>query len=415
LPDVGSIHVRSNQHNHQYNQPNLNLSLRQFTQTSIMQSGLSQPKSTQLNSTHFKSARKYVMNNEQLSRVVINGYKSIVDCDLTLGNLNVLIGPNGAGKSNFIGFFTLVQQIQQGNLQRTVSKQGGPDSLLHFGRKKTAALDGQFFFANNDSRYDFSLAATSDNRMMFDDENRWSNLNTIAKHSPLGSGHFETTSTSQKAHCKWRIYHFHDTSESARVLQLHPLNDNAYLRPDASNLAAYLYYLEQQQPISFKKITKVVQLVAPFFGGFALRPSPLNPNQIELEWTEHGEDFPFKAHHLSDGTLRFICLATVLMQPTALQPETILIDEPELGLHPYAITILASLLRSVSSQKQIIICTQSPDLVSEFDAENIIVVNRKGSQSVLSRLNVGQLSPWLEEYSLGELWQKNILGGRPSR
>ncbi|PCK09728.1 MAG: chromosome segregation protein SMC [Alteromonadaceae bacterium] len=361
------------------------------------------------------------MNSEQLSRIVLTGYKSIAKCDLNLNELNVLIGPNGAGKSNFIGFFRLIQQLLDGELQAYVSKQGGPDSLLHFGRKRTEQLSAALFFGNN--AYKFSLEPTSDNRMMFAGESFWWNVSGDWK---VGSGHFETKVEEKKEATqiydftvpvmkRWRVYHFHDTGESALVKQQHGINDNVYLRPDARNLAAYLYLLKQQQPSSYKKIVKTVKLVAPFFGDFSLRPVPINAEQIELEWTEKGQDIPFKAHHLSDGTLRFICLATVLLQPPENQPETILIDEPELGLHPYAITVLASLIKSVSKSKQVIVSTQSVDLLSEFEAQDLIVVDRKNNQSELRRLKPRELDNWLEDYTLGELWKKNVLGGRPAR
>jgi predicted ATPase len=155
--------------------------------------------------------------------------------------------------------------------------------------------------------------------------------------------------------------------------------------------------------------------VAPFFGRFHLRPSPENKETIELEWSEQGQDVPFKAHQLSDGTLRFICLASVFLQPEPFQPETILVDEPELGLHPYAVTTLASLIRSVSTTKQVIVSTQSVELLNEFDVEDVVVVDRINGRSEFSRLQPERLNSWLEEYSLGELWKKNLLGGRPSR
>jgi predicted ATPase len=103
-----------------------------------------------------------------------------------------------------------------------------------------------------------------------------------------------------------------------------------------------------------------------------------------------------------------------LVQPADQQAETIIIDEPELGLHPYAITVLAGLLKSASKEKQIIVSTQSVDLLSEFSPEDVIVVDRNGNKSILSRLDSSTLQDWLEEYSLGELWKKNLLGGRPS-
>lgn len=359
------------------------------------------------------------MNPNQLSRIVLHGFKSIRECDLELRELNVLIGPNGAGKSNFISFFRLIQQMLEGNLQAYVSKQGGPDALLHFGRKKTEKLSAELYFGNNG--YLFSLEPTKDNRMMFAKESLWWN---VTGEKRVGAGHFESVAESHKSGIKqytipamksWRVYHFHDTSDSAMVKQRHGINDNAYLRQDARNLAAFLHLLRSSHESHYQRIVKTVRLVAPFFGDFYLRPQPDNTDQIELEWTEKGEDIPFKAHLLSDGTLRFICLATVLMQPENLQPETILIDEPELGLHPFAIHLLASMLRSASKERQVIVSTQSTDLLNEFEAEDVIVADRTDGYSYLHRLDTGSLADWLKEYSLSELWQKNILGGRPSR
>lgn len=361
------------------------------------------------------------MNAEQLSRIKLQGYKSIKDCDLELKKLNVLIGANGAGKSNFISFFKLIQQVLEGNLQRFVSKNGGPDSFLHFGRKKTEQLNAEVYFG--EFGYKLSLEPTLDNRMMFANEgffvprkNKWLQ----------GSGHFESSidmeeygnpkeySTAAKMRA-WRVYHFHDTSETALVKQLHAVNDNAFLRPDARNLAAFLFFLQNQHTEAYERIVKTIRLVAPFFGDFRLRRNPDNTDQIELEWSEIGEDFPFKAHQLSDGTLRFICLAVVFLQPLELQPETIIVDEPELGLHPFAISILASLIRSTSKENQVIVSTQSVTLLNEFEPEDIIVTDRKSGASVLRRIGKDELTQWLEEYTLGELWEKNILGGRPAR
>ncbi|BAZ08949.1 hypothetical protein NIES4071_07550 [Calothrix sp. NIES-4071] len=357
------------------------------------------------------------INDKQLSRIVIKSFKSIADCNLSLSRLNVLIGSNGAGKSNFIGFFRMVQQLFDENLQVFVSRQGSSDALLHFGRKTTEQLKFELWFGDN--YYMATLEPTQDNRLMFTKESlRWGLTN-----EELGKGHFETVVRKNVPAAisnhivslitQWRVYHFHDTSDTAYVKQAHNINDNAYLRPDARNLASFLYLLRENYPASYQKIVKTIRLVAPFFGEFYLRPSPQNQDVIELEWFELGQDIPFKAYLLSDGTLRFMCLATVFLQPDILQPETILVDEPELGLHPYAITILASLMRATS--KQVIVSTQSVELLNEFDASDVIVVDRCQGKSSLRRLLTHDLVEWLEDYSLGELWKKNIVGGRPSR
>ncbi|MGL4400848.1 MAG: AAA family ATPase [Luteolibacter sp.] len=361
------------------------------------------------------------MKSEQLSRIKLQGYKSIKECDLELKELNVLIGPNGAGKSNFIGFFKLFQQTLEGNLQRFISKNGGPDSFLHFGRKKTEQLKAEVYFGNNG--YKFILEPTVDNRLMFAEEgfllpgkNVWLR----------GSGHFESSVEMEEFGIpsgdhtiprmrKWRVYHFHDTSETALVKQQCSIHDNLYLRPDARNLAAFLFRLENFHHDSYERIVKTIRLVAPFFGDFRLSPNLDDKGRIELKWSEMGEDVPFQAHYLSDGTLRFICLATVFLAPAEMQPETIIVDEPELGLHPYAIKILASMIRSTSKEKQVIISTQSVTLLNEFEAENLIVCDRKDGSSVLRRLGKDELAEWLKEYTLGELWEKNIMGGRPAR
>src|SRR2546427_3037694 len=156
---------------------------------------------------------------------------------------------------------------------------------------------------------------------------------------------------------------------------------------------------------------ETITQVAPFFNDFALRPDPTPKESIRLEWREKGSDFPFRAAHLSDGTLRFICLATLLLQPTP--PSTVLIDEPELGLHPYAITVLASLLKSASTKTQVIVSTQSVPLVNQLQPEDILVVDRAQGQSTFRHLGSEELKDWLEDYGLGDLWEKNLFGGRP--
>ena len=209
-----------------------------------------------------------------------------------------------------------------------------------------------------------------------------------------------------------RVYHFHDTSDTAKVKRKHPTNDNIKLKPDAENLAAYLRMLSTKYSEEYRRIVETIQLVLPFFDDFVQRED--ESEFIELEWFQIDRpNTPLKAHLLSDGSLRFICLTTLLLQPKALLPDTIIIDEPELGLHPYAISVLADIFKQVSEDKQLIISTQSVELINEMESENIIVVDQNQGKSTFKRFEKEELEEWLEDYSLGELWKRNVLGGRP--
>lgn len=214
---------------------------------------------------------------------------------------------------------------------------------------------------------------------------------------------------------RWRLYHVHDTSPSSPLRKTAKVADNDYLRPDGSNLASFLYRLKETEKYAsaYSLIRKTVQRVAPFFDDFLLKPDNLNSDVIKLAWKHKSSDKYFGASALSDGTLRFIALTTLFLQPLELRPSVILVDEPELGLHPAAITLLAGIMRQTSIETQFIASTQSPLLLDHFDPEDVLVANRVDSATTLTRLSSEPLKDWLTDYSLGQLWEKNELGGRP--
>jgi predicted ATPase len=367
---------------------------------------------------------------ETIKRLTIEGFKSIRKLEnFELSSLNVLIGPNGAGKSNFVGFFRLLRELIEQRLQVTLATvEGGADACLHLGPKITPEFSAKLHFGENG--YDIALVPTPDNRLVFSREIAlWERY--VPVETDLGSGHSEAKLKDKKdkpgrsgapfgvphyvfeAISNWVVYHFHDTSLTAAVRRPRAINDNEFLRASAENLAPFLYRLRRSHPVCYAQIRNVVRLAAPFFDDFKLRPMPATPDMIQLEWQQIGSDYPFRAHQLSDGTLRFMCLAIALLQPN--RPATLLFDEPELGLHPYALTLLANLFRqaSASEQTQIILSTQSATLLGEFDPEHVIVVERTNGESTFRRLEASDLSEWIEDYTLGELWQKNVIGGRP--
>lgn len=348
--------------------------------------------------------------------------------DVELRDLNVLIGANGAGKSNFMEVFRLLENIVHGRLRVYVREMNGANFLLHYGRKVT----GQITLVCNfdDAGYVALLRPDSQDALFFAAEMP-SKLRDVEPPIMLGAevGHQETklltsfqwqkvtndrdivTNRVVQILVSLRAYHFHDTSPEARIKQTQLLGDNADLHADGSNLAPCLYLIRQTHPQHYQQIVKTIRLAAPFFEDFYLRPVPENPDTIRLEWREQGWDTILNANMLSDGTLRFMCLVTLLLQPNL--PSVILIDEPELGLHPYALNLLASLLHSAAAKTQVIITTQSTQLVNQFTPDDIIVVDRIDGATVCNRLSALELAEWLEDYSLGELWEKNVIGGRP--
>jgi len=364
----------------------------------------------------------------QIEYLTIAGFKSIRFLEkFKLRPLNVLIGPNGAGKSNFLSALRFLSEVAGDDFPGYVQKQGTVSTILHGGRKKTPTMEFEVFGQLDGGRcngYRIRLESTNNNRFIFSDEQTWAadSPTTLGTIHQLGRNHEEALIRTYKGPVgdrvrsmmqSWRQYHFHDTSELAPVKQSHSKKDTLRLKANAGNLAAYLGRLHKEFPEDYVQIVESVRLVAPFFGDFVQRNDA--SDTVELEWTQKGDpDTPYGAAALSDGTLRFICLATLLLQPLELLPDTILIDEPELGLHPYAIAVLASMIKQVAEDRQLIVSTQSVELLNAFTPEDVVVVDREGDESTFRRLSSEELAGWLEDYTpLGELWLSNVLGGRP--
>lgn len=363
----------------------------------------------------------------RLNKLKINGYKSIKSLELELKPLNILIGSNGVGKSNFIGFFKFMKKILDKDLQTYTAEQGGANKILHFGSKVTSEIYFALQFIPNG--YKATLLPTANDRFIFKEELTFFFADTIGysggtKAYTLNNNGGENSKLPNRAHTMsseghivryiqdWKVYHFHDTSSTARVKQTCNINDCTVLSPDGANISAFLRCIREQSQKSYEQIVKTIQRVAPFFQDFILEPEVNNNDTIKLKWKHKGTDEYFDANDLSDGTLRFICLTTLLLQPNL--PTIILLDEPELGLHPYALKILAGMFKKISKKTQIIASTQSVTLADNFDIEDIIVANRKDNQSVYERLEKEKYKEWLSEYSLGEIWQKNLIGGVPT-
>ena len=307
-----------------------------------------------------------MVEKRPIDKLTIRGFKSLQDVELELGKLNVLIGPNGGGKSNLVSFFDMLGRMVDEDLQIWTGLQDGADRILTYGSKTTPQLESCIQFGENS--YQFSLSHTVADRFVFQREG----VGMASKHDEpywLGSGHHEARLKSQAglrgrpnqatwcyaAISSWQVYHFHDTGRDARLKKTHGLHNNLALKPDAANLAAYLYKVQHTEPEVYREIVETIQLALPFFHDFVLKPevnSKGNCN-IRLMWRSQHDKEPRLADQLSDGSLRFICLVTALKQFNP--PSTIIFDEPELGLHPYAIHLLGALLRSASKRMQVIV------------------------------------------------------------
>lgn len=362
-----------------------------------------------------------------IEQVIIKNYKSIRDLTLPLNKLNVLIGSNGAGKSNFISFFELTKAIYEQRFGSYTLAKGGIDNLLYRGRKISPSMQGLLDFENTNAFF-YEIKPAQSNKGYIEktgdyfNTNHYSEKKYVKWNLRLWDNAVEESSLIQKP--QWRagylrkylssftIYHFHDTSASSPMRGDCNINDNAYLRDNGSNLAAYLYSLMQNDEKTFRLIEGVISSIAPYFKGFKLRPDANNKESIRLEWEEKGTDMYLNGYSFSDGTLRFIALATLLLQSNP--PEIIIIDEPELGLHPAAINKLAELAKRASLKSQIILSTQSTNLLNCFDVEDIIVVDRADNQSVFRHLSGEELEKWMDDYnmSISDLWEKNMIGGQ---
>lgn len=374
-----------------------------------------------------KSILKNAIPENMIERINISNYKSIRNAEIDLKAINILIGPNGAGKSNFISFFELTRNMLEQRLSSYLLEHGGIDSMLYRGRKVSDNISALIDFENCNA-FVFKLKPTQGPKAYIEYTKDFFNNRNLKdkKYEESWNPHTWDVNVEESAILikpQWRagyirsflksftVYHFHDTSLSSPMRQLSRIGDNEYLRHDGSNLAAYLFKLKNTDIKSFNLIESTIRSIAPYFKEFKLIPNKIMEGFIGLEWEERDTDAYMDATNFSDGTLRFIALATLLLQHDS--PKTIIIDEPELGLHPAAIIKLGALIKRAAIRTQIIIATQSIELINNFSINDLLVVGRDENQSTFHRLNEEDFSEWIEAYSVGELWEKNIIGGRP--
>jgi predicted ATPase len=371
------------------------------------------------------NARKSRMQG-RIKSVSIQGFRSLAKIEnLELPQLTVLIGANGSGKSNFIRFFDMLSWMLRGqNLQNFIVRQGGGDDQLFMGARHTSRISAEIRMEANRgaNEYRFALAHLSagDTLMFTDEAFRYSNNKILGKAEwillPGGvkeAGLVESNDPTARVVVnllkRCTTYQFHDTSPNAYIKQPWDVEDNLWMRSDGANLAPILLRLQERDITRYKMIVRQITRVLPAFGDFVLQPAY---GKVSLRWRGKYSDKTFGPHLTSDGSLRLFCLLTLLNLPQETLPDVLFFDEPELGLHPHAITLVAEMLKKLSHTRQVFIATQSPYMVDCFALENIIVAASKDGATSLHNMPREQYQEWLDdEYLLSDLWLKDIVGG----
>ncbi|HJJ42500.1 MAG TPA: AAA family ATPase [Methanocorpusculum sp.] len=329
------------------------------------------------------------MKELPIDYIKIKGFRSIKDADIKFGSINILLGANGSGKSNFLEIFNLINAAASDTLDEYVKKCGGADQLFRYGISTTDKITVESKICG----IDFSCV------LVPGDDNRVKEESSKGKEELRKSGMMLT------------VYHFHNSGVSSALKKSSDLDDCRYLKADGSNFASRLYSIKNTAPENYDKIEAVISIVYTEFKKFIFSIDE-KTKQVSLRWIDKcSKDYTHPIKELSDGTIRFAVIASLLLQPDP--PSFIIIDEPELGLHPFAINVLSDMLSLASIKSSILISTQSVQLVNRFSPDDIIITENRLGQTEIKRLSGSDLEEWLEDYSLGDIWQMNIIGGNP--
>ena len=372
-----------------------------------------------------------------LSEIRISGLKSIKDASVQLGPINILVGPNGGGKTNLLTALRMLGEIRDQRLAAFVAEHGGASNMLHYGPKTTPAMSIGFDLLADDGerlKYDATLCHSHGDRLLFGEEevsdkdssacwSRWMNAGPcpphesafLRDHEPLARRPGYVAADFIRG---IQYYHFHDTSLSSPMRTNCSQADAQRLRWDGSNLAVWLYWIskckDESHVANWTYFTGLVRMVAPFVDELIPRlvvPHMGEASAIRLYWRDK-LGYQFDVNELSDGTLRAIAVFAALVQPYNVRPTLVVLDEPELGMHPSAIGLLGELIRSSSARSQVVVATQSSSLIDHFEPGEVLITEQFGGLSRFGRLELGELRDWLEEYSLSQLYDMNVLGGR---
>ncbi len=377
------------------------------------------------------------LHTEKLSRITIEGFRSVRRAELDLGDLTVLIGANGAGKSNVIGFLQMVSWMMAESLSRFVSDWRGADHLLFGSGRVTGRMAGELQFASDrgTSTYGFTLVPTGLDQLIYTHEkvhfvtagrgirpferefgegSRESRIPGLAQTSPSPDLR-NVCGIFRRRLSEVKVFHFHDTSRSAFIRRGQDVRNDQYLMSEGGNLAVLLRRLRTEEAPTYRRVVEEFRQVLPEFREFVLEEDSQHAGTMELRWTGPSPEHILGPDQFSDGSLRALALIALLLLPDRFLPWVVAIDEPELGLHPTAVGQIARLVGEAATRRQLIVSTQSPTFLAQFDPEDIVVVEKPQDETLFRRLSRSDLQSWLDAYEgdLGRLFEMNVLGGSP--
>lgn len=387
----------------------------------------------------------------KLTEIHIEGYRSLIDVTLPLRNLMVLIGPNGSGKTALLEVFVLLKYAAQERLSQQVEALGGAQAILSRTLdspdcfKLALAVDVESPKSSELMHYRFELAPRATGFALPFERLEWkwdiwadkpfryidAHHGQVYYSNPTAAGSMERPTWEYNALelalaqaprlytepealrgllAGIELYSWLDVTQRAIVRLPQSLTPTRRPGPNGENLYSALYNLRAMESDTYSRIEELLRLGFP---GFQRLEFPVvGAGQVTLAWYQKGIVGPFYPNQLSEGTLRFLWLITILLSPDA--PTITLLDEPEVSLHPELLKLLAGVLQDASMRMQILAATHSPDLIGWLQPDQVLVAdkNEEGATTFTwaDRLN---LQAWLEEYTLRDLWLMGTLGGRP--
>ena len=338
----------------------------------------------------------------RIQNLTVRNFRSLVDVDIPLHPLNVVIGPNGSGKTALIEVLLLLQRDSRRELTEFFDERGGFQAVLsqRSGRAGSTRLEVQAEIVNggpdggpdDNGRSVYVLAVQGVGYVY-----------QAAKES------YRAAPSVQEFFAGANYYQFIDVTPRSSVRLPQSLTPASTPGAQGESLYSALYNLRINDLDLYDRL---LGIVAQAFPGFKQFEFPVvGAGQVTLTWYDKCCTQPFYPNQLSEGTLRFLWLLTLLF--TAPRASLLLIDEPETSLHPELLRILAALLQEAALETQIVVATHSSDLISWLQPEEVLIADKEDGQTRFTWADTLNLQSWLAEYSLRDLWLMGHLGGRP--